>query len=109
MQELMPSCDVARMVELQPRLFLHPPVHQLRMQLASANQQLRAGLPESCVDAMLQEDPSLLFEDVTILSSGLKSLHELWDVDAAALQKSDPMDLALAVRALSVDGPPEKV
>ena len=38
--------------------------------------------------------------------AGLRRLHELWDVDAHALEQSDPIEIALAVRALSKSGPP---
>ncbi len=33
-------------------------------------------------------------------------MHELWDVDEQALRDSDPVEVALAVRALSCSGPP---
>ena len=38
--------------------------------------------------------------------AGLASMHELWDVDEGILRDSDPVELVLAVRALSSSGPP---
>jgi hypothetical protein len=38
--------------------------------------------------------------------AGLTSMHELWDVDDRILRDSDPVELVLAVRALSSSGPP---
>jgi hypothetical protein len=38
----------------------------------------------------------------------LRRLHDLWDVGPDALAASDPAELALALRALSTDGPPRR-
>jgi hypothetical protein len=44
-----------------------------------------------------------------VAAAGISRLHELWpDLDEQALRDSDPYELALAVRALSTAGPPEK-
>ena len=40
------------------------------------------------------------------LGAGLASMYELWDVDDRILRDSDPVELVLAVRALSSSGPP---
>jgi hypothetical protein len=39
---------------------------------------------------------------------GIAELHDLWKVDEDALRASDPAELALAVRALSDKGPPQR-
>jgi len=59
------------------------------------------------IDLMLQDDPSLLFEDIR---EGLVQLRDLWPaelVSPQALSESEPKHLVLAVRALSSSGPPK--
>jgi hypothetical protein len=46
--------------------------------------------------------------DVWVCGAGIRNLRELWDVDEQALRNSAPVDLALAVRALSDSGPPKR-
>jgi len=93
-------------VELQPRLFLEAPQASVEDHVTRADAMLREGLAGADIDFMLTEDPALLFEDLPSLQTGLRRLHELWDVDEQALRNSDPVEVALAVRALSDSGPP---
>lgn len=55
-----------------------------------------------------QEDPTILFEDIESLKIGLERLKDLWDVDEQAMANSEPLELALAVKALGLSGPPKK-
>jgi hypothetical protein len=59
---------------------------------------LLAALPGVDVCQMLIDDPLLLFLDV---KRGVSQLHDLWDLDEAALQNSETFELALAIRTLS--------
>lgn len=67
------------------------------------------GSPGSCVKESKVESlfyrPNLSVGKRPALA-GLRRLHELWDVDEQALRQSDPVEIALAVRALSESGPP---
>ncbi|KAK9810529.1 hypothetical protein WJX72_012238 [[Myrmecia] bisecta] len=103
---LLPGCDAAGMVELQPRLFLEPAASAMEASVRASLRQLHQGLPGADVNQMVQEDPSILFEEAGSLAAGLHRLHELWDLDTQALSNSDPAELVLAVRALSDAGLP---
>eukprot|EP00775_Hariotina_reticulata_P007785 gene7785-7983_t len=109
LKQLLPDCDVARMVELQPRWgqvagSCEP--QQLCKVIKPRLEVLSSGLPGANIADMMQEDPALLFEE---LESGLPKLHDLWPgLDASTLAASDPAELALALRALSDQGPPRR-
>lgn len=105
LKKLLPGCDVARLVEIQPRAFLGRDRQQVEEQVQAASELLRQTLQGADVDRMIEEDPLLLFTDI---HSGIRRLRELWDVDPQALRNSDPAELALAVRALSDSGPPKR-
>ena len=135
-----------RMVELQPRLFLSCSPRAVAAQVAAANALLREALAGADIEAMLVEDPALLFEELQSLETGIRTnlvtsctcalcwprslqagstspcggymyslraihaglaaMHELWDVNEQVLRDCDPVEVALAVRALSCSGPP---
>lgn len=108
-KELFPGCDVARMVELVPSMFLVAPWTETYAQLKETNAILRQGLKGADVDAMFEEDPTILFEDPESLLVGLERMRELWNIDEEMLENSEPDELALAVRALGLQGPPDSV
>lgn len=97
------------MVELLPEGFLQQPQQSMVKRVAAINDALRGSLPGANIDMMVQEDPTILFEDKQSLSTGLQGLHDLWDVDEVALGNSNPWELALAIRAMSDEGPPDTV
>ena len=109
LQGVFPSCDVARMVELLPQGFLLHSQQSMLKRVAAINIALRDSLPGANIDMMVQEDPTILFEDRQTLSSGLRELHDLWDVDETALGNSNPWELALAIRTMSDQEPPETI
>lgn len=97
------------MVELLPEGFLQQSQQSMVKRVAAINDALRGSLPGANIDMMVQEDPTILFEDKQSLSTGLRGLHDLWDVDEVALGNSNPWELALAIRAMSEQGPPNTV
>ncbi|KAF6258760.1 hypothetical protein COO60DRAFT_1701150 [Scenedesmus sp. NREL 46B-D3] len=108
LKQLLPQCDVARMIELQPRLLLGCDCCYLTDVVKPRLEVLTAGLPGADIAAMVQEDPRLLFEEI---ESSLPRFNELWPatcLDASAFAASDPAELALALRALSDQGPPRR-
>ncbi len=109
LQEVFPACNVARMVELLPEGFLQQSQQSMVKRVAAINDALRGSLPGADIDMMVQEDPTILFEDKQSLSTGLRGLHDLWDVDEVAQGNSNPWELALAIRAMSEQGPPNTV
>lgn len=109
LQGVFPTCNVARMVELLPQGFLQQPQNSMLKRVAAINDALRGSLPGANIDMMVQEDPTILFEDKQSLSSGLRELHDLWDVDEVALGNSNPWELALAIRTMSDQEPPRTI
>lgn len=77
MQGILPTCNVMRMVELQPRLFFELPQAAVESQVAAANRMLREGLAGADIDFMLTEDPAMLFEDLSSLETGAPSADVL--------------------------------
>ena len=59
-----------RMVELEPELFLGRSQHEVDAKVAAADALLRTELEGADIEAMLIEDPALLFEDLHSLRSG---------------------------------------
>lgn len=59
MQALLPGCNVATMVQLQPQLFLGKTAQQLQTQVGTAYDIISRELPTDYVDAMVQVRPSL--------------------------------------------------
>ena len=53
MQEILPTCNVVRMVELQPRLFFEQPQLAVEAQVAEADRMLREGLAGADIDFVL--------------------------------------------------------
>jgi hypothetical protein len=109
---LFPATNVARMVELLPTAFLadqNDQWNETMEKLRRTNQLLREGLQGADVDAIFEADPTILFESPESIELGLKRMKDLWKVDAIALKNSEPEELALAVRALSLQGPPKSV
>ena len=106
---LFPQNDVARMVELVPKGFLSRDWSETRALLIESSRILREGLKGADVDAMFDDDPSLLFEDPDSLRYGLERMEELWGIDEEILKNSWPDELALAVRALGLRGAPESI
>eukprot|EP00890_Picochlorum_soloecismus_P006417 jgi/Picsp_1/6777/NSC_04117-R1_protein len=107
LKHMFPDCDIARMVELVPSGFLIGPWTEIEKQLLESSEILRHGLKGADVDAIFEEDPTILFEDPESLRTGLRRMRELWDLDEETLKNSFPDELALAVRALSLKGPPK--
>ncbi|GMH45187.1 hypothetical protein BSKO_13144 [Bryopsis sp. KO-2023] len=103
LRELLPGCDVPRMVELAPKLFLDADQEGVEASVANNFSLLRSGLIGADVEKMVQEDPGLLFWD---LSGCVERLYDLWDVDEETLKNCSAKELALAMRALSKKGPP---
>lgn len=89
------------MVELLPGGFLAQPIHSMMQRVAAINAILRGSLPGANIDMMVQEDPTILFENTDSLSVGLQELHDLWDVDETCLNNSNPWEIALAIRTMS--------
>lgn len=54
MQALLPGCNVAVMVQLQPQLFLSRSTQQLQQQVGTAYGIISSELPSDYVDAMVQ-------------------------------------------------------
>ena len=54
MQALLPGCNVASMVQLQPQLFLGKTTLQLQSQVGTAYDIISKELPTDYVDAMVQ-------------------------------------------------------
>ena len=54
MQALLPGCNVANMVQLQPQLFLSKTTQQLQTQVGTAYDIINRELPTDYVDAMIQ-------------------------------------------------------
>ncbi len=54
MQALLPGCNVAIMVQLQPQLFLGKTTQQLQSQVGTAYDIISKELPTDYVDAMVQ-------------------------------------------------------
>lgn len=106
---LFPQNDIARMVELVPTGFLVSPWDATYEQLVEAREILKTGLPGADVDAMFDEDPTILFEEPESLRVGLERMRELWDIDEDMLRNSFPDELALAVRALGLKGAPSSI
>ena len=101
LQGVFPSCNVARMVELLPQGFLLQSQSHMLERVTAINIVLRDGLPGANIDLMVQEDPTILFKDKQSVSSALRELRELWDIDETALSNSNPWELALAIRTMS--------
>ena len=136
---LFPENNVARMIELVPGGFLsqdwavtkarlegvycvlrieyRPLDHSLTRSLTrslarsptEASSILRDGLEGADVDAIFEEDPTILFEDPESLRYGIQQMEELWGIDEAILKNSWPDELALAVRALGYKGAPDSI
>lgn len=89
----------------------HSITHPLTRSLArtEASSILRDGLEGADVDAIFEEDPTILFEDPESLRYGIQQMEELWGIDEAILKNSWPDELALAVRALGYKGAPDSI
>jgi hypothetical protein len=109
LKSIFPGSNVARMVELTPTAFLVGDWDETATRLRATSSLLREGLVGADVDAMFEADPTILFEEPGSVEVGLSRMAELWRVDALALKNSDPEEIALAVRALSLTGPPKNV
>ena len=59
MQALLPGCNVATMVQLQPQLFLGKTTQQLQKQVGTAYDIISRELPTDYVDAMVQVTPRM--------------------------------------------------
>lgn len=106
---LFPNNDVARMVELVPKGFLSRDWAQTKAMLEESSGILREGLKGADVDQIFEEDPTILFEEPESLRYGLARMEELWGIDENILKNSWPDELALAVRALGLQGAPDSI
>ena len=109
LKAIFPRCNVARMVELVPSGFLAAPWDETVARVQCTNALLRSGLEGADVDEMFELDPTILFEDPESIVIGLRRLKELWKIDTRMMKNCDAEELALAVRALSLTGPPKKL
>lgn len=109
LKQLFPNNDIARMVELVPKGFLVSPWDSTYAQLEESSSILREGLQGADVDAIFEEDPTILFEEPESLRAGLERMKDLWDIDEETLENSFPDELALAVRALGLKGAPNNI
>jgi len=103
----LPTADIARMVQENPALLVL--TFEEQVQGMETLKLLRESLEGAPVDGMLQEDPWLMFED---LSDALVQLRELWPssiVSPEAFSQSEPAELVLAIRALSPQGVPRRM
>lgn len=64
LKQLLPDCDVARMVELQPLLLLKCDEQYLVEVVKPRLDVLTAELPGANISGMVEEDPRLLFEEL---------------------------------------------
>ena len=87
----------------------HSPAYSLARSPTEASSILRDGLEGADVDAIFEEDPTILFEDPESLLYGIQQMEELWGIDEAILKNSWPDELALAVRALGYKGAPDSI
>ncbi len=87
----------------------HSPAYSLARSPTEASSILRDGLEGADVDAIFEEDPTILFEDPESLRYGIQQMEELWGIDEAILKNSWPDELALAVRALGYKGAPDSI
>ena len=106
---LFPRNDVARMIELVPKGFLNSEWGETKAQISEAAEVLRSGLKGADVDAIFDEDPTILFESPDSLRYGIQRMEELWGIDENILKNSWPDELALAVRALGHTGAPDSI
>ncbi|KAI8477007.1 MAG: hypothetical protein J3K34DRAFT_515981 [Monoraphidium minutum] len=105
LKQLLPWCDVAAMVESTPRL-LRCDAGFLRSVVRARIELLREGMPGADLATMVQDNPWVLLED---LEAALPRLHDLWPgLEPEAFAASDPAELALALRALTREGPPRR-
>jgi hypothetical protein len=109
LKQLFPNNDIARMVELVPKGFLVSPWDSTYAQLEESSSILREGLKGADVDAIFEEDPTILFEEPESLRVGLERMNDLWNIDEEMLENSFPDELALAVRALGLKGAPKQI
>lgn len=112
LKTILPGSDVSRIVEYIPSAFLSKDVdwEMTSSHIRDSSTILRQGLVGADTDAMFEEDPSILFEDLESLRVGLRRMDELWPgLSPSTLEQSDPQELALAVRALGLSGPPKSV
>jgi len=104
LKALLYGCDVAFLVEEEPQLYVGGEREEVEKRIQQGMDLLRKWLAGADINAVVMRDPQLIF--LPGLLTGLQQLRDLWDVDEQALADSDPMELALAVRALSNVGPP---
>ncbi|CAK0784668.1 hypothetical protein CVIRNUC_007872 [Coccomyxa viridis] len=74
---LLPGCNVAIMVQLQPQLFLGKTTKQLQSQVGMAYDIISRELPCEYVDAMVQEKPNILFIDTGCLPQAVQHLKDM--------------------------------
>lgn len=109
LKRLFPQNDIARMVDLVPTGLLVRPWEETYEQLVQATTILRTGLEGADVDAIFEEDPTILFEEPESLRIGIRRMDELWNINAEMLSNSSADELALAVRALGIKGAPNNI
>mmetsp|Transcript_8397 Transcript_8397/g.14456 ORF Transcript_8397/g.14456 Transcript_8397/m.14456 type:complete len:344 (-) Transcript_8397:465-1496(-) len=102
LKQNLPAANVSKLVQNEPELLMLTATQreQVTVSLALMHRFLKG----ASIDAMIEEEPQLLFED---LEGGLIQLRELWPdhvLHPTALSNSDPAELALAIRALSPQG-----
>ncbi|CAL8462789.1 g2322 [Coccomyxa elongata] len=95
LKRLLPRCNVASMVALQPQMFLARTPDQLEAQVGSAYDIIQRDLPVTYVDAMIQERPAILFIDIGCLP---KAVEQLQDVIAYPTDPATLSNLLWAVK-----------
>ncbi|KAF5826868.1 hypothetical protein DUNSADRAFT_1839 [Dunaliella salina] len=100
LKDVLPGCDACYLIERYPRLFLQGDAGTMRDQVWMAASKLRHALAGARINAIIEDDPELLFMG-SKLDHGLKQMADLWPTaDEQCFANSEPHELACAVRAL---------
>jgi len=100
LKDVLPGCDACYLIERYPRLFLQDDASTMRERVGTAASKLRSALAGARINAIIEDDPELLFFG-SKLDHGLRQLADLWPTaDEQCFANSEPHELACAVRAL---------
>lgn len=91
LKQLLPDCDVARMVELQPLMLLKCDEQYLLEVVKPRVDVLTAELPGANISGMVEEDPRLLFEE---LESSELGWEQEWKQDCSRDKLSKGLTIA---------------
>lgn len=83
MQACLPQCDVSDLVKSRPASFLHAEQSSLEAQISGSYAQLAQQLPHGFdIDALIQEQPAILFQHPTALQGALRCAEGAAPLDA---------------------------